>query len=495
VSEHSVIAAVDLGSNSFRLQVARVVDDQIYPLDSLKETVRLASGLRADKSLDEASQARALSCLKRFNERLRGLPPDAVRAVGTNTFRVAKNAKPFLRAAEAALGCPIEVVAGKEEARLIYLGVSHSLPRTGQKRLVVDIGGGSTEFIIGTDFEPEKMESLYMGCVTFSQRYFPEGKIGKGGLNKAEVAARAEAQPIAANFSLVHWDEAVGSSGTARALSDVLAQNGWSDGAITAEGLARLRAALLQAGDVAKLKLPGLPADRLPVIPGGYAIMAAVFEELDIKRMRVAEGALREGVLYDLVGRFHHHDQREATVQQLVRRYHVDERQAARVARTARILMRGLASKFAFDEEAAQQQLDWAAQLHEIGISIAHSGYHKHSAYILANADMPGFSRSEQGRLAVLVRAHRGALAKSAEAVTSPEEWLLIGVLRLAVLLNRSRVDQDLSALTLQWKNGHFRLTAGADWVYGNPLTEALIEGECEEWRSVGIELEFVRGR
>lgn len=494
MSEHSVIAAVDLGSNSFRLQVARVVDDQIYPLDSLKETVRLASGLREDKSLDEAAQARALACLKRFNERLRGLPPDAVRAVGTNTFRVARNAKAFIRNAETALGCPIEIVAGKEEARLIYLGVSHGLPRTGKKRLVVDIGGGSTEFIIGTDHEPQCMESLYMGCVTFSQRFFPGGKIGKSSLQKADVAARTEVQAIAAEFAAGHWEEAVGSSGTARALSEVFAQNGWSDGAITADGLARLRGSLLQAGEVGALKLAGLQGDRLPVIGGGYVVMAAIFEELGIERMRVAEGALREGVLYDLVGRFHHHDQREATALQFMRRYHVDEKQAARVTRAAEMLMQGLARKFEYDEEAARQQLSWAARLHEIGMSIAHSGYHKHSAYILSNADMPGFSRSEQARLAVLVRAHRGALAKCVDFVTSPEEWLLIGVLRLAVLLNRSRVDQELSPLSLQWKSGRFRLNAGAEWIRRNPLTEALIENECEEWHSVGIELEFVRG-
>jgi len=493
VHEHSTIAAVDLGSNSFRLQVARVVDDQIYPLDGLKETVRLASGLREDKTLDEAAQARALATLKRFNERLRGLPPDAVRAVGTNTFRVAKNAKSFLKAAEAALGCPIEVVAGKEEARLIYLGVSHSLPVSDARRLVVDIGGGSTEFILGRGHEPQAMESLYMGCVTFSQRYFPDGKITKGALQKAELAARAEVQAIEAEFRAGQWEEAIGSSGTARALADIFAQNGLSDGTITREGLQQLRAMLLKAGDAADLKLAGLQGDRVPVIPGGYAVMAAIFEELGIARMRVAEGALREGVLYDLVGRFHHHDRREATIGQFMRRYQADEKQAARVAKTAEALFEGLAQKFAHDEDAARQQLSWAARLHEVGISIAHSGYHKHSAYIIGNADMPGFSRSEQSRLAVLARAHRGGLAKNAQAVTAPEEWLLIAALRLAVLLNRSRIDLPLPSLSLQWKNRRFKLVMDAAWLAQNPLTETLLEAECEEWRSVGITLEIAR--
>jgi exopolyphosphatase/guanosine-5'-triphosphate,3'-diphosphate pyrophosphatase len=490
VSEHSVIAAVDLGSNSFRLQVARVVDDQIYPLDGLKETVRLASGLREDKYLDEEAQARAVACLKRFNERLRGLPPDAVRAVGTNTFRVAKNAKSFLRAAEAALGCPIEVVAGKEEARLIYLGVSHSLPPSAARRLVVDIGGGSTECILGSGYEPETMESLYMGCVSYSRRFFPDGRITKSALQKAELAARAEVQSIVAEYSAGHWDEAIGSSGTARALADVFAQNGLSDGTITAEGLKQLRGMLLKAGDTSNLRLPGLQADRVPVILGGYSVMAAVFEELGVQRMQVAGGALREGVLYDLIGRFHHHDKREATVLQFMRRYHVDEQQAARVARTAAMLFEGLAGKLEHDPEAPQQ-IDWAAGLHEIGISIAHSGYHKHSAYILANADMPGFSRMEQERLALLVRAHRGALVKCAPAVARPEEWLLIAVLRLAVLLNRSRTETPLPLLSLQWKGGRFKLTGERAWIESNPLTEMLLGAERTEWRSIGIEMDL----
>ncbi len=490
MAEHSVIAAVDLGSNSFRLQVARVVGDQIYPLDALKETVRLAAGLTEDKYLDEAAQQRALACLRRFNERLRGLPPEAVRAVGTNTFRVAKNAKAFLEAAEAALGFSIEVVAGKEEARLIYLGASHSLPPSGARRLVVDIGGGSTECIIGSGFEPQAMESLYMGCVSYSRRFFPEGRITKRTLQEAELAARAEGQSLAAEFKAGHWDEAVGTSGTARALADICVANGLSGGAITSEALAAVRAMLLDARDMRKLRIPGLQADRAPVIAGGFAIMAGLFRELGIERMEVASGALREGILYDLLGRFHHHDKREATVQEFQRRYHVDPAQAERVARTAATLYANVAARFRMEPETARQ-LEWAARLHEIGISIAHSGYHKHSAYILAHADMPGFSRKEQERLALLVRAHRGALIKVAPLVTQPEEWLLIGLLRLAVLMNRSRTDVDLPPLRLEWVRRHFRLPLPGPWLAANPLTALLLAEEAAEWRSVGMRLEY----
>ncbi|MHB1231566.1 MAG: exopolyphosphatase [Burkholderiales bacterium] len=491
MQEYSTIAAVDLGSNSFRLQVARIVDDQLYPLDSLKETVRLAAGLGADKQLDAAAQERALACLKRFNERLRGLPPAAVRAVGTNTFRVAKNAASFLKAAEAALGFPIDIIAGREEARLIYLGVSHDLPVSAARRLVVDIGGGSTECIIGQGFDPRETESLYMGCVGFSQRFFPDGKIGKSALQQAELAARAEVQAIAARFGAGNWDEAVGSSGTARALADILEQNHWSAGGITAGGLEKLRAFLIKAGDVKALALPGLSADRVPVLPGGFAVMAGLFSELDIEHMTVAASALREGVLHDLWGRFHHHDQRDATVAQFMSRYHVDTQQAARVESLALTLFDQAGKQIAHDHEAVRRLLSWAARLHEVGITIAHASYHKHSAYILANADMPGFSKIDQARLSMLVRAHRGNLAKATrEQKLGSEDWELIAILRLAVLLCRNRRETDHAAIRYEREQSTVRLNLAPQWLADSPLTETLLEEEVRQWKAVGGVLE-----
>lgn len=490
MAEQKLIAAVDLGSNSFRLQRARVIDDQIYPLDSLKENVRLASGLNAEKQLDEAAQTRALACLKRFNELLRDLPPEAVRAVGTNTFRVAKNIDMFLEAAQTALGFPIEVIAGREEARLIYLGVAHELPLSAAPRLVVDIGGGSTEFIIGEGFEPRAMESLYMGCVSYSQRFFADGKIGKGALQRAEVAVRAEVQAIAAEFSAEHWDSAVASSGTARALADILEQNGWSSGGITLEGLDKLRTAMLKAGEVKSLNLPGLSPERGPVLAGGFAIMAGIFAELHITQMSVATTALREGVLYDLLGRFHHHDQRDATTLQFMQRYHVDAAQAARVEELALALCGQVAPVFA-DAEAACRILSWAARLHEVGVTIAHAGYHKHSAYILANADAPGFSKIDQARLSTLVRAHRGSLAKATRDIKlTQEDWELIALLRLATLLCRARRDVRLSDIHFQRAKNRMRLSLPPSWLAENPLSEALLEDEQAQWKAVGGELE-----
>lgn len=485
----STVAAVDLGSNSFRLQVARVVDDQIYPLDSLKDTVRLGAGLGEDKILDQDTCNRALASLGRFGERLRGLPKDAVRAVGTNTFRVAKNAQEFLQQAEAALGFPIEIIAGREEARLIYLGVSHGLPAANDKRLVVDIGGGSTEFIIGTGLKPQQMESLYMGCVSYSQRYFPDGKISKSALRQADLAARAELQAICGEFSSSHWQQAIGSSGTAKALIEILQLNGFSDNGITPEGLAKLREAMLNAGDCNKLQLAGLRPDRVPVLGGGFAIMAAIFSELDVARMSVADTALREGVLYDLLGRFHRHDMRETTVRQFMRRYHVDPVQAGHVGQLGIELLRQLAAAQQLDLETALQRLSWAARLHEIGLTIAHSGFHKHSAYIIEHADMPGFSKKEQAQLSRLVLAQRGSLNKSVPTMPDPEVLAQILALRLAVLFYRSRMDFELPEVQLEWDGSSFTLLMSRDWLARNPLTETALENEAREWKSTGIKL------
>lgn len=485
---YELLAAVDLGSNSFRLQVARVVDDQIYPLDGVKETVRLAAGLGQGKLLDAASQMRALEALSRFNERLRGFSPDQVRAVATNTLRVAKNAAQFLPQAEAALGFPIEVIAGREEARLIYVGVAHTLPNPATQQLVVDIGGGSTEFIIGRSFEPLALESLYMGCVAFSLRFFPEGRIDKKSLREAELAARRELETIEHDYRALGWDEAVGSSGTARALLDIMELNGWAEGALTRDGMDRLRALLLRAGDVNRLDIPGLRTDRLPVLPGGFAIMSAVFETFRLERMSFSEGALRLGVLYDLLGRYHHRDLRDATVLQFMRRYQVDQKQAARVHDTALALFRQLNP--GADDDADLHLLSWAARLHELGISVAHAGYHKHSAYIVGNADMPGFSRMDQARLARLVLAHRGKLEK-VHTLADNRDWPLILCLRLAVLLHRSRDDFSDLPLRIEVAAHGFVAHASADWLAASPLTAASLHDEQKQWQALGMELKL----
>jgi len=489
VQHQPILAAVDLGSNSFRLQIARVEGDQLYMLDGLREPVHLAAGLTADKYLDAEAQQRALAALGRFAERLRDLPREAVRTVGTNSLRVAKNAADFIPQAEHALGFPIEVIAGREEARLIYLGVAHGLPQSPDNRLVIDIGGGSTEFIIGNGLTPLKLESLYMGCVSYSLRFFPGGKITKQNLKQAELAARLELQAIAADYR-GQWKHALGSSGTARVLCDILEQNGYSKNGITRDGLEKLRADLIKTGDTRKLAMAGLRPERMPVLPGGFAIMYAAFCELEIEQMQPALGALREGVLYDLLGRFHDNDMRDVTVRQFKQRYRVDARQAGRVAQLAHLF----AQQFLGDEagEAALHMLGWAAKLHEIGISVAHSGYHKHTAYILANADMPGFSKKEQARLSLLALAQRGNLGKLQGQLKNTEDCVLAMSLRLAVLFYRNRSDNGLPALRGSFSGTKFHLSIDAGWLAQNPLTETALQEEIKQWKTLGVSLQIM---
>ncbi len=490
-SSYPTLAAVDLGSNSFRLQIVRVDGEQFFPLDSLKDTVRLGAGLTADNLLDEPTQERALACLAKFGERLSHFRPDQVRVVGTNTLRVATNAAAFIAKAEALLGFPIEIIAGREEARLIYTGASHSLPAGREKRLVVDIGGGSTEFIIGSGYKAQKTESLNLGCVTYSLRHFPQGILSKAHFKTAELIARDQIQRIAQDFHAEHWQLAVGTSGTARSLRDILELNDYATEGITRDGMERLKADLIRAENLKNVSLNGLRSDRAPVLPGGLAIMLAVFEELGIEQMSVTLGALRDGVLYDLLGRNFDHDLRDVTIGQFKRRYHVDTPQASRVAELAMRFYAGVVGNTPPAE--VHRQLGWAAKLHEIGLTISHTGYHKHSAYVVENADMPGFSRLEQKQLANLVLAHKGSLGKMLPLVNQADYWPAILALRLGALFCRSRRPLTLpNTLALTAEGGKFSLRIAADWLDAVPLTASALRHEEGQWRAKGFGFQVV---
>ncbi len=486
MARHENLAAVDLGSNSFHLLVGRIVDGQVYPLDTLREQVQLGAGLTQDKRLDRACQSRALEALAMFRERLRGLPRDAVRAVGTNALRVAKNAPQFLREARETLGFPIEVIAGREEARLIYLGVAHALPPAENRRLVVDVGGGSTELIVGQGLRPRLMESLYIGCVSSSLRHFPEGRIDKSALKAAVLEARQELAAITHGYRRYGWQEAVGSSGTARSIETILAENGFAAHGITRDGLERMRELLLKAGRADPDRIPGLKAARAGVLPGGFAVLYAVFEELDIEAMTVSEAALRHGVLYDLLGRVEHRDMREATVTQFMRRYQVDVAQAARVRDLAIRIHEQLGGPERGADDPDRLLLDWAARLSEVGLSIAHAQYHKHSAYVLSNADMPGFSRVEQQRLARVVLAHRGKLEKVKNGGVEDGDWNLVFALRLASTLLRRRTRVRLPAFRVLSGEERYSLELPRAWLARNALTAAALESEAKQWETVG---------
>ena len=490
MARHDTLAAVDLGSNSFHLEIGRVVDGQIYPLDAVREVVRLGGGLTAEKRIDRATQAAALEAIAKFGERLRGFPRPAVRAVGTNTLRVAKNAPQFLREARAALGFPIEVISGREEARLIYLGVAHSLPASAQKRLVVDVGGGSTEFIIGTGYEALLTESLYMGCVSYSLKYFPEGKVEKSGMKAAELAARQELAALVKEYRDTGWEEAVASSGTARSIENILRENELAAEGLTREGLDRLRSLLIKAEKADPDRIRGLRPNRAPVLPGGLAIMVAAFDALGLESMKVSEGALRHGVLYDLLGRVQHRDMRAATVAQFMRRYHIDVAQADRVRALALTIYDALTPGGDREDDPDRVMLEWAARLAEVGLSIAHAAYHKHSAYVLSNADMPGFSRMEQARLARLALAHRGKLGKVQDAGFESADWKLVFGLRLASLILRSRSDAKLPFLRVAADAGGFAIDLPQSWLEENPLSADALDAEARHWKAVGMKLE-----
>ena len=467
VAEES-FAAVDIGSNSFHMIVAKYADGRLQVIDRIKDMVRLASGLDASQRLDEDSMQRAIQCLLRFGQRIREIPRVNVRAVGTNTLRQARNGRAFLEQARAALGHPIEVISGREEARLIFLGVAHTAYNDTDRRLVVDIGGGSTELIIGRGFEPQLTDSLYMGCVNISQRFFGNGEISEKRLRAATLACRQEMEAVEALYRRRGWDTALGSSGTISSIYDVIAKSGWSDAGITPATLEQLSDALVAAGHTEQIRLDGLSERRRPVFVGGVCVLRAVFQSLGIERMGFSAGALREGLLYDLIGRVHDRDIREDTVNDVARRYQVDLEQAERVRATARELFRQVCRDWDLDPRTDGHLLDWGALLHEIGLSIAHTQYHRHGAYLLSNADLAGFSRPEQYLLAMLVRAHRRKFPLPELQALPREEQLRITrlcvLLRLAVVLNRSRAYTPPAKLELRADGDDLRLDLPQGW-------------------------------
>jgi exopolyphosphatase/guanosine-5'-triphosphate,3'-diphosphate pyrophosphatase len=477
------LAAVDLGSNSFRLEIGRVEGAHIVRQGYWKETVRLAGGLDERNRLSKKAIDAARETLARINERLRGMSNEQVRAVGTQTLRQASNVNEFLLEAQDALGFPIEVISGREEARLVFEGCMHTMPPSAARRLVVDVGGASTEIIIGRGFTADSAESFKVGCVNTSIRFFKDGRIDRASLKRAQVAASAEFEEAVAAFGSARWDEAFGSSGTVGAVSEILRTQGWTDGMITGEALQRLRATLVEAGEIRRIKLAGLKPDRQEVLAGGVAVLSAVFDTLGVREMRLARGALRLGVLYDLLGRREHKDLRDVSVERMLDRFGVDRAQAERVAQAAQRLHAAL------DPDAPEElgkRLHWAALLHEVGFAISHSDYHKHSAYLIQHSDLAGFSTSDQERIAVLVLGQRGNLRKVADALADRDRAMKILALRLAVIIAHARRVVELPAWSLKF-NKSIELSVDGEWLSRHPLTAFLIEEEAAQWDRVGV--------
>jgi len=490
-----MLAAIDIGSNSFHMVVASYTLGQLRIVDRLRETVRMAEGLDSKGGLSPEVRQRALQCLARFGQRIRDIPPQRVRALATNTVRLLAAPQAFLVPAETALGHGIEVIAGREEARLIYLGVAHAQPpKPGNLRLVIDIGGGSTECIIGRGFDAIERESLQVGCIATTRRFFGNGKLSRKKWREAVIEVGAEFQQFANAYRALGWNEAIGASGTNKAIGDICAAMKLTKGAVTAEALPQVRDRLLQAETIADIQLPGLSEERRPIIAGGVLVLEAAFGVLGLGRMAVSKAAMREGVLYDMLGRGSEHDPREASIIALTRRYGIDEAQAARVEATAIHLFEQLAPAWKLDPDDLLM-LAWAARLHELGLAIAHSQYHVHGAYVIENSDIAGFSRQEQQFLAALVRTHRRKIPKSAFDAL-PDRLLAAArrsaaLLRIAALLHRSREAGEIPNLEAVPGERGLALRIPRRWLDARPLLRADLEGEPTDIAALGIVLDY----
>ncbi len=491
----AALAGVDLGSNSFHLLVARMDGGTLQIIDRHKEMVRLGEGLTDDKGLREDVAERALACLERLGQRLKDMPTERVRAVGTNTLRQLRPESDFVKRAEAALGHPIEVIAGREEARLIYLGVAHGLAAGDEKRLVIDIGGGSTEVIVGQGFTATLRESLHMGCVNMSQRFFGNDKITAKQMDKAELYGALEVRPVRELFRHSGWATATGSSGTVKSIAAVVMGEGWSEDGITAASLDRLREAILDAGKVSALAFKGLSERRRPVFVGGVAVLRALFSKLAIEHLQVSDQALREGLIYEMVGRLEHEDVRERTVATFSRRFDVDQAHAAGVRETALHLLEQLRGPWQLEHPDFSLMLRWAAELHELGLAVSHSQYQKHGAYLIDHADLSGFTRQEQAVLAALILGHRRKFPVDVfRALPSGVQrcgWRLCVILRLAVLMRRGRSPERIPEPQLSADGDTLMLRFPDGWLDQHPLTRLELEEEASRLKAGGLHLDF----
>ncbi|RNF51484.1 Ppx/GppA family phosphatase [Marinomonas hwangdonensis] len=488
------IAAIDLGSNSFHMVVAQVTHGQLRITGEFGEKVQLAAGL-VNGYLDDDSQQRGLDCLAQFAQVIEGMPQGSVRVVGTNALRVAKNRYDFIGKAMDIMSHPVEIIAGREEARLIYVGVSRTMDHGDAKRLVVDIGGGSTEFIIGQQLEPILTESLHMGCVSFKQRFFDDGVINKSNFQKAVTAARLELLSIQDDYIDETWDIAIGSSGTIKAAYNIVRENNWGKKGITLKNLKQIQKVLFSAGHADNIVVPGLKPERRPTFAAGIAILTAVFECFDIKQMDFSTGALREGVLYDVMGRYAETDIRERTVNYLLNQYHIDTEQAKLVTHTALSALAQVKDDWNLNSISSEDLLRWAGLLHEVGAGISHSRYHKHGAYIISESDMPGFSQQEQQALANLILRHRRKFTQSLEFrfTKSDQQDLdrLSILLRLANLLHHDRKEGDMPIFTLKANDKSLHAEFLPGWLEGRPLTLANLQREAEALALGGYLLTF----
>lgn len=496
-SQADLYAAIDLGSNSFHMIIARDIHGKIQIIDKHKEMVRLRSGLNEQGELTEEAFNNAIACLERFSQLIKNIPPEQVRAVGTNTLRNAKNSHQFLKSAKKALGKEIQVIAGQEEARLIFLGVVHGLPHTQEQRLVMDIGGGSTEYIIGKHFNHNHLTSTEMGCVSVSQLFFSENILTPDNLARAVKHCRQILRPHTRKLNLLGWDAAIGASGSIKAVSNILEENEWSKNGITLKGLQKLSQELIETGNVDNTLIKGLKEEREPVLLGGLAILIATFEELKIDTLQVSPNALREGLIFDTLGRLHAEDARETSIKSLQAWMKVDIQQAQCIAETALSLYNQVHNVWELHSSnyPYRKLLEWAAQTHEVGMALSYKRYRHHSAYIIENSEMAGFSLQEKQMLAAILLNHRGKfLAESFSLFSKSERTklpLITLLLRLAVRMHRGRENETLMPQIIVQQENNLHLEFEPNWLATHPLSQMDLEIEANTLAQAGFNLTF----
>lgn len=489
-SNTSHIAAIDLGSNSFHMIIAKWDNDQLVVVDRLRDPVRMGWGLGSDGSLSEDARIRALNCLEKFGERLREYPSRSVRIVGTKTLRSINDSSSFLADAQQRLGHPVEIISGDEEARLIYLGVAHCIAPDAGKRLVMDIGGGSTEIIVGEGMSPLIKESLNMGCVAITKRFFLDGKVNEKNTSKALIACMQELAPVAEEFIQQGWSQVLGASGTIKAVAKVCTASGWSNGVIRLMDLEKIVQLYCQHGNT-DLKIPGLSEDRQQVFIGGVIVLISLFESLQLTEVMAADWALREGLLFDLKGRLEDHDIRQGSVDALASRFHVNMEKAKAVAATALNLLDQVADDWHLNHNEASKLLAWAARLYSVGLDIAHNDYHKHSAYVVQHVDLAGCSRVEQTHLAALVLAHRKRFPLKHFPPGNDDLIHLAMLLRIAVIFHRGKKIDGLPKIELSAARKKIKLKISTSWLEQHPLTYADLETEMRHLDDIGYDLEL----
>ncbi|MFV1872455.1 MAG: exopolyphosphatase [Oleiphilus sp.] len=488
------IAAVDLGSNSFHMVVAKLSHGEVRVIDKLGEKVQLAAGINELGEFSEEAKTRAFDCLSRFGQRIKGLDSSAVQIVGTNALRAAKHKKSFLRQAEQITGYPIEIISGREEARLIYLGVAHTLSDDFGNRLVIDIGGGSTELIIGERFESKALESLHMGCVSFREKYFQDGQLTEKNFSKAIKHASRELLGISKHYSQLGWQSCVGSSGSIKAVLNSLHFLGYAHEKIELSALNKLKHKMVKLGHTNFLEELGVKKDRASIFPAGLSILIACFDVLDISEMTFTTGALREGLLYDIIGRIQHEDVRERTIQSMQLRYEIDQVHAQQVEETALYAYELIAGKWGIKTVNNENLLRWASRIFEVGLSIAHAQYHKHGAYLVYYSELPGFTRLTQLYLSILVRSHRRKFSDEPFIALTEKETLILKklsvIFRLAIVLTVARKSSE-THFSLDVSENSLSLDMGQGWLKDNPLNEANLEMEKELLLKQGFDLQI----